>query len=586
MIHKNLLHLMALTMITLLQLRLKSGATSSSTSNTSSYQAVVATWKEVTKTTDTDGVTDANSAAEAFGITIENDYQYTITTQTIDYESLTQPYTLTFDLIWAILVIGQDKEFAFDLADLAYNSTIEITIYDNLTTNEDIDDCTYAEITDASIRGYASYSSYTQSITHSHLYENGDEISRQDGYIYKNVTTKTNTLTIALTKADTWIADYQRDYTNAQEGGNATTDQITLEDTALTDWTEVDMSQDTCGRINSAINTLVERVNTDLQAKEESSVSTYTEISSSDVNTSVTVRTRTKRVEAVDNTSNTTTVQKYIASSPLVQIKDDESTAENFVTLFNNKQYKKNKDNILSATEWLFEIIEKNEKIANTLDIIKYLLYKATGYNYGVTELDETLFYPGSMTSISSNITGSNLAEKVWNALIDSGCTPEAAAGVLGNIEAESGVRAIAVQGDYMQSDQEAYDLAYIEQVDSGVISRYDFVNNGPGGGGFGMCQWTYSTRKEGLYDFAKSRGVSIGDEDTQILYLLAELFKEGDAADYAPGGPYASQDYKNMTDIYDATKFICDNFENPTVKNYDERYNYALEYYNLYANN
>ncbi len=47
------------------------------------------------------------------------------------------------------------------------------------------------------------------------------------------------------------------------------------------------------------------------------------------------------------------------------------------------------KDNIKSSTrDWLFETMQRYEKTENLIDVIKYLLYVYTGYDYGVTELE------------------------------------------------------------------------------------------------------------------------------------------------------------------------------------------------------
>ena len=37
------------------------------------------------------------------------------------------------------------------------------------------------------------------------------------------------------------------------------------------------------------------------------------------------------------------------------------------------------------------------------------------------------------------------------------------------------------------------------------------------------MCQWSFD-RKEGLYELAQERGCSVGDLDTQYIYLIMEL--------------------------------------------------------------
>lgn len=84
------------------------------------------------------------------------------------------------------------------------------------------------------------------------------------------------------------------------------------------------------------------------------------------------------------------------------------STRENFVTLFRKRKYRTNKNNILSATSWLFEILGKNDKTKNMVDTLKFLLYKATGNNYGTTELDSSIFDPSKYKSVYSDASSSS----------------------------------------------------------------------------------------------------------------------------------------------------------------------------------
>ena len=49
-------------------------------------------------------------------------------------------------------------------------------------------------------------------------------------------------------------------------------------------------------------------------------------------------------------------------------------------------------DNILSAADWLFDLIEKSERCQNQETVLKYFLYLYTGRNFGVTEVDQSLF--------------------------------------------------------------------------------------------------------------------------------------------------------------------------------------------------
>ena len=110
----------------------------------------------------------------------------------------------------------------------------------------------------------------------------------------------------------------------------------------------------------------------------------------------------------------------------------------------------------------------------------------------------------------------------IWERLKGNGFSDVAAAAIMGNMEAESNCISYRLQGDFTSGFQKSKD--YTENVDTGVIGRDNFINRGPGGGGYGLCQWTYPARKAGLYDLAKARSVSIGDEQLQIDWFWEEL--------------------------------------------------------------
>ena len=115
-----------------------------------------------------------------------------------------------------------------------------------------------------------------------------------------------------------------------------------------------------------------------------------------------------------------------------------------------------------------------------------------------------------------------NTKRDIWNGLMLEINNEIGVAGLMGNLQAESGLIPYRVQGDFTQGY--SFSKTYTNQVDSGSISEYDFVNNGPNGGGYGLAQWTFYTRKQNLYDRKKQKGVSIGDLDLAIEFLLYEL--------------------------------------------------------------
>ena len=110
----------------------------------------------------------------------------------------------------------------------------------------------------------------------------------------------------------------------------------------------------------------------------------------------------------------------------------------------------------------------------------------------------------------------------LWAGLKKLGLSDKAAAVVMGHGKAESGNETNRLQGDF--STGRATSIYYTTQVDNGTISRTEFTRRGPNGGGYGWLQWTFYSRKEGLYDTAKALGVSIGSEEAALAWFWNEL--------------------------------------------------------------
>ena len=165
------------------------------------------------------------------------------------------------------------------------------------------------------------------------------------------------------------------------------------------------------------------------------------------------------------------------------------------------------------------------------------------------------------------------MKKDIYEALRSGGLSIAGACAMMGNMEAESNCISIRVQGDSKYPYQ--YSCDYTNQVDIGNISRHDFIHAGPNGGGYGLCQWTYSPRKAGLYDLAKSKNVSIGDELMQCEYCISELQKDN------------LELYRYLCttdDIAKAAERICAEFERPAYNNFAFRINAAKGFYNEFA--
>lgn len=111
----------------------------------------------------------------------------------------------------------------------------------------------------------------------------------------------------------------------------------------------------------------------------------------------------------------------------------------------------------------------------------------------------------------------------IWDFLKAKGFSDYAAAGIEGNLEKESALRPDNLQNSY-EKKLGYTDAEYTAAVDNG--SYKDFVTDKAG---YGLAQWTYWSRKEGLLKFAKESGKSIGNLQIQLEYLYTEL--KGNAA-------------------------------------------------------
>lgn len=152
----------------------------------------------------------------------------------------------------------------------------------------------------------------------------------------------------------------------------------------------------------------------------------------------------------------------------------------------------------------------------------------------------------------------------MWELLRSGGLSECGAAAVLGNFKAESLLISNNVEDRCPLSDAE-----YTARVDDGRIDRETFAHDAYG---YGLYQLTYWTRKQGFYDYAKSKGVSISDETAQVEYCLSELTQ-----DYASLHMYL----KTTADLDEASDRVCREFERPAVNNYALRRRYANDIFN-----
>lgn len=105
---------------------------------------------------------------------------------------------------------------------------------------------------------------------------------------------------------------------------------------------------------------------------------------------------------------------------------------------------------------------------------------------------------------------------ETWIHWRNKGYSPAAVAAIMGNIQAESAFLSNNVENRCPLSDAD-----YTAKVDDGRLSRDTFIRDAYG---YGYYQHTYWSRKAGLYDLCKKRGVSIANENAQHDWAEQEL--------------------------------------------------------------
>lgn len=151
-------------------------------------------------------------------------------------------------------------------------------------------------------------------------------------------------------------------------------------------------------------------------------------------------------------------------------------------------------------------------------------------------------------SSTASTITGktastdkggldSNNAKVIWQYFIGKGLSEVQVAGLMGNLQAESGFMPDRVQGD-------------------GVITSPHFDTAWFNIKGYGLAQWTSSGRQQGLLDIAKKQQKIESDLNVQLDYIWQELNSAGYKA--------ALDLLKKQTTVNGAVDIILNRYEQP----------------------
>lgn len=108
--------------------------------------------------------------------------------------------------------------------------------------------------------------------------------------------------------------------------------------------------------------------------------------------------------------------------------------------------------------------------------------------------------------------------KEMYDRLKSKGLNDYAVSGILGNVDKESGCISNNLQNTFNTS-LKMTDAEYTAKVDNGT-----YKNFADDRAGYGLCQWTFPTRKKNLLEFCKKQGTSIGDAMMQVDFMWEEM--------------------------------------------------------------
>ena len=177
----------------------------------------------------------------------------------------------------------------------------------------------------------------------------------------------------------------------------------------------------------------------------------------------------------------------------------------------------------------------------------------------------------GNTSSIGTS-TGDASGQAIWDALRNKGYTNAGTAGIMGNLYAESALRSNNLQNTYEK--KLGSDDVYTGKVNNKSYSRSRFYNDKAG---YGLAQWTASSRKKKLYDALIGQGIPIDDTTGQINYLARELESDFSATNNL---------LKSTNSVNAASDAMLHDFERPANAKDKEtqRRNYSNNMLNAYG--
>ncbi len=174
-------------------------------------------------------------------------------------------------------------------------------------------------------------------------------------------------------------------------------------------------------------------------------------------------------------------------------------------------------------------------------------------------------------TSPTVSVSEGDGEKAIWDALMSFIGNAYGAAGLIGNLYAESALNPKNLQNNGNKA-LGMTDDEFTAAMDAGTYSN--FVNDGYG---YGLAQWTYHSRKAALLAYAQERGVSIGNLSMQLGFLCVEL----------EGYTSVFKTLKSAKSVREASDVVLKQYERPADQGtavQEKRAAYGQKYFDKYA--
>lgn len=298
--------------------------------------------------------------------------EVTLSLRTIDYKSAISQYTTKINFLINLTMISQNPEFVSALVDLIKDSRIEITIMDNVSTHEDLETYTYI-LNDRykTIETTGSGQTLQEEEVIKETHQNIIEVTKK--------TTITATPSAHITYVKTWFCEQKISYNK----GNAT---------------------------EPVPSKPIENKDENENAPPEGEIGSW----------------KTEQIKTTTTTDYSTSYKegtkgdvKFILGErgDAEKYKNKEIEEPTFVGLMetdfkipNSERKEKAGSNLISGSEMLFSLLQKDSDLENMELIMRYALYLYSGKDYGVKELNGDIFGINDFNTVGLS-GGSALAE-------------------------------------------------------------------------------------------------------------------------------------------------------------------------------